>query len=657
MKTQTIKTNRGFSLLEVTVGLAVIGVIAASAVSSFSDFTASVKQAEAQQHARQFKVAVDVYQAFGGEIPADATPGEVMAKLKSKADDTSAQQVAGLTGSFINQRMNLSEAMVENLNPQGLVGEGEQTTRTPVQKEARKANLKLATEDSWIWDYNDTPKSGGNSGPTSVALGGSGIGNGAPGGTPPGGVVGGTGADTTPLEAPSFSRASGEWPITEYNLEVELSDPNPGGVSEILYSVDNGAWEVYAGAIEVGPASELKAYAKSIDALYTDSDEAAEAYAASAVELSAPSIQASASQFDFEGEDTDIAVEIVNEDDSSVSSLEYRVNGDDWQAYSGVFALNFLAYLNGANVEARAVGSNEYYLTSGVTTEELDGVEPRQLNAPSIYASAGQFDYDANRLVMVMIEDDNPSGQGRLEYRVDEANWVEYTGTFTVDVASHQTGDAVIEARVRAEVEYRLDSDVVATAVLKPAALFDIDGEVDAEFINPTGGNGMVTSIENDAANNTTYFEWGESANSNAASWMMFEGQDFLDVSPGERFLVGTLDYYNGTIWSGTEADSVQLLMELDFYDATTDATFSFSIDLMNTVNNTQDAWASADYVHLQDMASDTSQAIQGRDYHLKLEFGETTEDGFSTIDQFHVLENSGARGWMYATLWMDDLD
>ena len=133
MKTPIIKSSRGFSLLEVTVGLAVIGVLAASAVSSFSGFTASVKEAEAQQHARQFKVAVDVYQAFGGEIPADATPAEVMAKLKSKADDLSAQQVAGLTGSFINERVNLSEAMVSELNPQGFVGEGEHRERCDKQ--------------------------------------------------------------------------------------------------------------------------------------------------------------------------------------------------------------------------------------------------------------------------------------------------------------------------------------------------------------------------------------------------------------------------------------------------------------------------------------------------------------------------------------------
>jgi hypothetical protein len=192
--------------------------------------------------------------------------------------------------------------------------------------------------------------------------------------------------------------------------------------------------------------------------------------------------------------------------------------------------------------------------------------------------------------------------------------------------------------------------------VAEPEPLFEISGETSGHFENPEGGGSMVYDIVTDEDANTTFFTWGTSANSNPASSLLFTGDTFLDVSPGEQFLIGTLGYYNGTIWGGTQADAVELIMDMTFYDATADTTFDFAIDLLNTVN-TSDAWASADYVKLQDVASQTTQTINGREYFLKLEFGETTANGFSTIDEFHVLENAMATGSLYGTLWLADLD
>jgi prepilin-type N-terminal cleavage/methylation domain-containing protein len=107
MKIHQQNTRGGFSLFEIITGIAVIGILTASALGSFRDMAESMREAEAQKQARQFSIATDVYVAFGGEIPEGATPEEVLAKLKTTADADSAEQVAGLTGSFIDGRMGI----------------------------------------------------------------------------------------------------------------------------------------------------------------------------------------------------------------------------------------------------------------------------------------------------------------------------------------------------------------------------------------------------------------------------------------------------------------------------------------------------------------------------------------------------------------------
>ena len=58
-----------------------------------------------------------------------------------------------------------------------------------------------------------------------------------------------------------------------------------------------------------------------------------------------------------------------------------------------------------------------------------------------------------------------------------------------------------------------------------------------------------------------------------------------------------------------------------------------------------------AAYVQLQNVTAETPVSLGGVDFDLRLEFGETTEFGFSTIDEFFVFEDSVASGTLYGTL------
>ena len=119
-------------------------------------------------------------------------------------------------------------------------------------------------------------------------------------------------------------------------------------------------------------------------------------------------------------------------------------------------------------------------------------------------------------------------------------------------------------------------------------------------------------------------------------------------VRPYDRFLVGELSYYNGTISLSSRATSVDFSIDLAFDGSS--RSFDYSFDLLTTPNDGT-AWENADYVWFNDTVSSQAVNLFGYDYSLNLEFGETSEFGFSSVDQFHVQEAQSASVNVYATL------
>lgn len=668
--------DQGFTLVELTTAIGVVVVLAGLGLTVYAGNREAAREVKLQSDVVRLNAAVGVYEAMGGSLHGASTPAQVVERLRRVSDAVTAEQTAGVTGSMVDRHLGVrlqssAEAATSDMRAlwdatakrfrmatSGSGGVAEFTrdaaraVAAPVA-ETRELNLRFATTDKWIWDFSDVAPQA-YPGPTEIPFGDIPT-------TPSVPPVGGLGSNpgpnpgTTALDPPQFSLASGSFPISEFDLTVELINPNPVGSSAIIYTLDGSNWYSYSESLTVRPGVEVRAYSQSLVPEFVNSVHAAEQYGATPVKLEAPIITLSSNIFDFE-ENRIVNVTITDLNPASVSLIQYRVNSGLWKFYRGAIDLNGGQYMTGAAVEARAFPLLEYYLMSDVASASIDGASESDLLAPNIYTSAPKFDYDEHPLVSVTITNPNSTEHSQLEYRVDGGTWGPYGGAFDLNISQYQVSPATIEARATATVSYYRDSPIVNALVAEPDPLFEISGEATGRFQNPLGRSNMVYDIVNDEAANTTFFTWGRSTTSNPASSLLFAGQSFFDVSPGEQFLIGTLDYYNGTIASATQATAVELIMDLTFYDATEDTTFDFAIDLLNT-SNTSDPWASADYVKLQDVASELTQTINGREYFLKLEFGETSSNGFSTIDEFHVLENAAARGSLFGTLWLEDLD
>ncbi|MEM7146255.1 MAG: choice-of-anchor K domain-containing protein [Verrucomicrobiota bacterium] len=707
MKTYPVSSRSGFSFTQVLVAVAIMTVIATGAFRAMSSTAERAEESKLESDVKSVNAALNVYETFGGKIPDNASPGQVIGHLKSKSSATTREQTNGVTGSLVDPRMR-ALLMVE---AEGEEGGGEQanvgaahgdrpvpravwnsstkrfevkTSGTGVVKfviddrlgdaeiefEDRHQNMKLATVDDWIWDYREIYATDGGS-PTAIPMpglpGGQG---GGPSGPPGGGGGGGGGGDATPLDPPEFSIPTGTFPITDFGMSLTLTNPssNPINDSRILYSVNDGPWAVYENPLNVEADTTVEAYVESMSADWSDSTEESEEYTASSVRLDRPTIVASATKFDFE-DNENIEIEIIDPNEDDVSELKYRIANGPWTLYEGPFTLNVHSYSSGTYVRAKAFATAEYYTNSQTRRQDIDEPDPIDLDAPVITTSAPKFDYDDNQSVQVTIINPNGTDESSIEYRVDDGAWTPYGGPFDLSVMDYQVSPATIQAKAVPTVAYASESDVVSATIAEPDPLFSISGVADGVFANAIGP-GVAAGHVYTADGGHTFF-WGDPAGNSAPvntwlsqyqySWdqrrqnmLRFTGNSFTDVSPGERFLLGTIDYFNGSIWSGTEANSVQLLVDLAFNDGGQTNVLNFSIDLINSLN-TSDVWESADTIKLQNLYSNSTTDIQGRNYSLRLDFGNEGVDGFgwTEIDEFHVQEGQTASGNLYGTLWI----
>jgi len=178
------------------------------------------------------------------------------------------------------------------------------------------------------------------------------------------------------LEAPVISVSSGKFPITQFALPVYLYNSNPPGVSRVMYAVNGGGWQKYAGtAVMASPGCEIAVYAESINSRWANSKFAKEHYEATQVELDAPAITLSAPRFDY-GKDRIVEIALENSNASGSSEMEYRASGTRWVFYDSPFRMHVDDNPIGAIIEARAVPAQIYYLESNVSYVNIDKPAP-----------------------------------------------------------------------------------------------------------------------------------------------------------------------------------------------------------------------------------------------------------------------------------------
>ncbi|NEQ29919.1 MAG: hypothetical protein F6K04_02770 [Leptolyngbya sp. SIO4C5] len=178
-----------------------------------------------------------------------------------------------------------------------------------------------------------------------------------------------------------------------------------------------------------------------------------------------------------------------------------------------------------------------------------------------------------------------------------------------------------------------------------------ISGDASGIFVNPLP-TGAVTS-----GSGTSEFSFGDPATfGTGANRFSFEALPF-DTQTETDFLIGTFTYFNGTTTSGSQIDSVDLQIGLDFLaPAAGLETSTFGLEVISTIN-TSDPDASADAVLLPSSFSPTTFSLGGTEFTLQLlGFDNVIGDGFltSTNTRLNVREGAEASAQLIGRVTSD---
>ncbi|MEM7384306.1 MAG: choice-of-anchor K domain-containing protein, partial [Verrucomicrobiota bacterium] len=263
---------------------------------------------------------------------------------------------------------------------------------------------------------------------------------------------------------------------------------------------------------------------------------------------------------------------------------------------------------------------------------------PERLSPPlfSVYGGDYYFEEFGSMTLALSNPGANPTETVYM-VSINGAGYIEYTGGIDVLPDSHIAAYALVpgsgdfyQSSVASEVYSMKEQDFA--------------GSASGSFHTPEGPSGMVTHTITD--DNHTYFEWGSPAGGfQTGSFLNFEGADFSEVKANEYFKMGTLDFYNSTIWMSTIANKVSLDVNVDFTTPDISEVFTFDFELINTTNHSsQTANQNADYVRMS-MADDNvfETSLDGDEYYLQVQFGYAGSEGFANVDEFHVHEGASA--------------
>ncbi len=305
MKYKLLNSRKGLTFLETTAVVAGMGILAATALKHVSHVPQSASLTKMASDLASINHSAKIYLASGGTFDGVNSPQDVLDRMKTSRSDDENLKYAGFSGSMVDSRLkakmltpdeettsviravwNGSKNRFEVTNNGPGVAEfllDKQYGLMVYGSENRKGGIfDYSTGDGWLTDYVDSEPLAANM-PTHVPLNAM-VGSGGSG------SEGGDGGDPLPdpdpmpeptistLLPPTFSVSGGDFRPEEFDLEVELFNPNPASDSWILYSLNGEDFELYSTALAVEPDTEISAYVVGNPTIWEPSTTVSEFY-------------------------------------------------------------------------------------------------------------------------------------------------------------------------------------------------------------------------------------------------------------------------------------------------------------------------------------------------------------------------------------------
>ncbi len=250
--------------------LAIVSAVASAAYMVATSTTKVTTDMKLQQDVATLNKAITSYRIGGGSLAGVQYPGAVLAKLKTEASN--AREIAAINGSKLDSRFravlgtgtgdkvaywDLQDQVFKITSPdrlpQGATAISEfkldAATSPAEQTETRTAALKLAQEDKWVWDYNEAYT---NRIPIRTPV----VASNVP-------VQGANELVTDQLYTPLLSVAPGTHPLSMFPLDLGITNPNPSGISRLMFSQNNQPWREVTGVTTLLPGQQVTAFAQA----------------------------------------------------------------------------------------------------------------------------------------------------------------------------------------------------------------------------------------------------------------------------------------------------------------------------------------------------------------------------------------------------------
>lgn len=401
--------------------IAVVGIFSGIALMKLgSDAKNSSEEQRLVSQVASLNSAVQLYLSSGGSLADVNSPESVLAKLRTVASN--GEKLAAFRGSFIDPRLSIvwqtpSEAaqpgrrVIWNLAAQrfvivddGVIGIKEfvingADTPPSILAEERVLAWQFSATDSqgnWVWDYDretvdltagaiTTAVTGGESDDPDIVI-----------------------ESKSQLQPPLFNPGSGMYPEENYDLAVELVNPNADGSSILYFSENGGPFTVYTEPILVSPDTSVTAFSQPVDSNYYASFTRTGYYQQIGTRLLPP-------EFSLDSDDCcetqypkTLTLTNLNQ---PASTMIYTVDGGVEMIYEGPIILP-----GNTEVSAYCRSDDVNYNDSEYVVRFFESVLEAPLAAPTISPESGQYE----DLVIVTLEAgaEAPAGS-RIFYTTD----------------------------------------------------------------------------------------------------------------------------------------------------------------------------------------------------------------------------------------------